>query len=121
MLDLLRRVNGVLPFLVPAQLRAARRFALADLMREEPLGPRWVGLPRGRQSWAAAAGARQAEVVRAAGVAVHGDVAALARPSPRGRGVRAEDSVAAAVRMIHRVERRVVATDGGPLSGGTGR
>ena len=119
MLDLLRRVNGVLPFLVPEEARAVRRDALADLMRTEPLGPRWVGLPRGRRSWVVAAGARQVETVRDAGVTVHGDLAALARPSRRGRGVRAEDTVAAAIRMIHRVERRAVATDGGPVGGGT--
>jgi hypothetical protein len=115
LLDLLRRVSDVLPFLLPEARRPAARTVLVTLMREERRGLRWIGLPRRRRGWARRHGVRLAGAVRDAGVPVHGDVEALASLSASARGLRAVDTVAAAVRMIHRIEE-----SGRPSSGSAG-
>jgi hypothetical protein len=119
LVDLLRRVDEVLPFLLPEDRRAGARAALSSLMREERHGPRWVGLPRTRRAWATRCGVRLTEAVRASGATVHGDLEVLASLSPSARGVRAVDTVAAAVRMIHRIEESGPGT--GSAGGGTSK
>jgi hypothetical protein len=120
LLDLLRRVNEVLPFQVPEGSRTRARDTLASLMLQEQHGPRSIGVPRGRRAWARRRGVRLVEAVMASGVAVHGDLDTLPALTPSGRGLRAVDTVAAAVRMIHRIEQT-----GGPRASsageGTGR
>ena len=120
LLDLLRRVDQVLPFLLPEDRRPAARAALSALLGEESHGPRWIGLPRRRRGWAARRGVRLVEAVRDSGVTVHGELEALTSLAPAARGVRAVDTVAAAVRMIHRIEDSR-APRAGSAGGGTGR
>ena len=115
LLDLLRRVDQVLPFLLSEERRPLARAALAALIAQEDHGPRWLGLPRPRRSWATRHGVRLVEVVRESGVTVHGDLEALSSLSPSARGMRAVDTVAAAVRMIHRIE-----DSGAPGAGSAG-
>ena len=117
--DLLRRVNDVLPFLLPEEGQERARRALVSLLREEGHGPRRVGLPRGRRQWAARSAERLIDAVRASGVTVHGDLHALASHAPSARGVRAVDTLAAAVRMIQRIEQTGPRT--GSAGEGTGR
>jgi hypothetical protein len=89
-------------------------------LAEEHHGPQWIGLPRRRRGWAARRGVRLIEAVRESGVVVHGELEALASLAPAARGVRAVDTVAAAVRMIHRIEdSRAPRT--GAAGEGTGR
>lgn len=115
LLDLLRRVDEVLPFHLAEDRRTDARLGLARLMVREPHGPRWVGLPRSRRAWAGRRGEHLLRTVVQSGVTVHGVPALLTSLSPSAVGIRAVDTVAAAVRMIHRIEE-----SGGPRTGTTG-
>jgi hypothetical protein len=106
--DVLRRVNAVLPFLLPGEQAPARRTALARLMQQEQVGPRRLTMPEARRRWAARAAAAVAEELHGRGCTVHGDLGVLGRDvEGPDRRLRAGELATATVRMIHRVEERL--------------
>ena len=105
-LDVLRRVNAVLPFLGQDQ-RDQRRAALVSLAAatapEDARGVR-LRLPPARAAWAAATGVRLEEEVRRAGVVVPGDRTPLSEPDDAGERLRGADVLTAMLRMIRRAD-----------------
>jgi hypothetical protein len=114
---LLRRVNRVLPFVVPQGEVQRRRAMLVEQLRadaqpwEPALGPERLAVPADVREWVSAATGRVAGELAAAGVWIHDDPADLLScegGSPgMGGGALRSDVVTAAVRMIHRVGRVV--------------
>jgi hypothetical protein len=114
---LLRRVNRVLPFVVPQGEVERRRALLVEQLRadappwEPALGPERLAVPADVRAWVSAAAARVAAELPDAGVRLHADPADLlsceAGTPDVGGGALRSDVVTAAVRMIHRVGRVV--------------
>jgi hypothetical protein len=110
----LRRLNEVLPFLVDEPGRSDRRSRLVRLMSRERLGPDVVTVPAEQRDWLASTAARMADGLASSGCTVHGDLALLGAPEPRGAArVGPGEVLAALVRMIHRVDAEAAPGQGG--------
>lgn len=114
--DLLRRVNAVLPFVVPdPEDLVARRAALVGLMSGESQAAPGPAVPVPHRGWAAGTAVATAAAVATLGCRVYGDPGALRAADPPSTPVRlvAADLAGAAVRMIHRVDDVVEQGTGG--------
>lgn len=112
--DALRRVNVVLPFVCAQADRPPRRTALLRLVRGAD-GRRdpWA-FPEPQRGWAEANAGRIVDALTRAGCVVHGDLEALrSLGAPSNRRVGEGEVLDAMVRMIHRVDAE--------LGGGSGR
>ncbi len=125
LVEVLRRVNAVLPFVVAGEAgQAARRRSLVALMRDEPLGPALLGVPEESAGWVAAQARAIEDGLRSRGCTLHGDLAVLhaADPADASARPRRRRLVGACVRMIHRVDGAVgPGRPTGPMSSGGGR
>lgn len=118
-LEVLRRVNVVLPFVCPAAGRDARRKALVGLLQEMDARPDPVDLPARRRSWADATAARLVAALERSGCVVHGELAPLSTTGPAtDRRLGSDEVLDAMIRMIHRVDAELV---GGRRDGRGGR
>lgn len=118
-LEVLRRVNVVLPFVCPAAERDARRKALVGLLQEMDGRADPVDLPARRRSWADATAARLEAALERSGCVVHGELGPLSRTGPgTDRRLGSEEVLDAMVRMIHRIDAELV---GGRRDGRGGR
>lgn len=107
--DVLRRVNVVLPFVCPEPDQAARRAALVELLAEVDEPRRPVDLPRGQRDWADAEAGRLVEALQQGGGPVHGELDTLrtvGRATDRRLG--GGEVLDVMVRMIHRVDAVLV-------------
>jgi hypothetical protein len=105
--DVLRRVNTVLPFLVDDRDRPARAAALVTLMRREHPGGTRIEVPRAHRPWVIATGVRLARAVEGTGCQVHGDLAELCRLQRSGEHLRPHRVLDEMVRMIRRADETV--------------
>ena len=104
-LDVLRRVNVVLPFVCPPDDRQPRRTALVELLRTDEGRPEPADPPHGQRPWLEAAAGRLVDALEESGCPVHGDLDALRTLTPAaGRRVGGAEVLDAMVRMIHRVD-----------------
>jgi hypothetical protein len=113
-LDVLRRVNVVLPFVSPPDDRAPRRAALVELLRQEEgqLDP--ADVPDEQRPWLADVAARLVDAVAESGCTVHGELGRLGTIAPAsGRRVSDAEVVDTMVRMIHRADAELVAARDG--------
>ncbi len=118
LVDVLRRVNVVLPFVCPQDERDPRRTALVQLMREETGRPDPPDLPDPRRAWTSTAAARLVDALQDTGCRVHGDLDVVRRLGlPVGRRVGEAEVLDAMIRMIHRVDGAL----GGRRNGRGGR
>jgi hypothetical protein len=109
-LDVLRRVNVVLPFVSAPDDRAPRRTALVELLRLEDGGSDPADVPEEQRSWLTAAASRLVDAVAETGCEVHGDLDRLRTLAPAsGRRVGGAEVLDAMVRMIHRADAELVA------------
>jgi hypothetical protein len=112
-LDVLRRVNVVLPFVSGRDERAAHRTALVQLLRQEDGRGEPADVPEEQRSWLAATASRLVDAVAGTGCTVHGDLERLAGLAPAsGRRVGNAEVLDAMVRMIHRADTQIVAATG---------
>ena len=103
--DVLRRVNVVLPFVCPETDRAPRRTALVGLAREISAHPGPVDLPKQRRRWAGSTASRLVDALAETGCVRHGDFEALRTTGPAtDRRLGGGEVLDAMVRMIHRVD-----------------
>ena len=113
-LDVVRRINGVLPFLLPAPEQAARRARLVALL-DRSEHPVRLEVPSRDRAWVAACGERLEQGIRLSGCPVHGEPAAVTDPAAATGGrLRGEDVLRSMVRMIHRVDAATAPVGGGP-------
>jgi hypothetical protein len=110
LVDTLRRVNTVLPFLLAPRRRAAQRRALLGVMledvRETTRSPVVPGLPPAARAWAEAAGWQLAERLAATGAVLHGEPGLLVGTGG-GPPLREAHVLDTMLRMIHRVDAQV--------------
>lgn len=108
--DVLRRVNVVLPFVSPPADRAPRRTALVALMRGAEGDPEPPDLPKRERAWAARTGSRLVDALVESGCVRHGDLDAVRAIGPRtNRRLGGPEVLESMVRMIHRVDAALVA------------
>ena len=104
-LDVLRRVNVVLPFVCPRDERAPRRTTLVGLLRADEGRPDPADPPPEQRAWLEATADRLAAALEASGCPVHGDLDLLRTLTPAtGRRVGGAEVLDAMIRMIHRVD-----------------
>lgn len=117
-LDVLRRLNGVLPFLVAGPEQDAARARLISLLgdaSEVATRPARLEVPARRRAWVRTTGGRLEQRLREAGCTVHGDLAVLHEAgAANGVRLRAGEVLEATLRMIHRVDAATAPAGGGP-------
>ena len=107
--DVLRRVNMVLPFVCPPADLPARLTTLVGLAREVEGRREPVDLPKRHRGWADATASGLVDALLESGCARHGDLEALRTTGPAtGRALAGPEVLDAMVRMIHRVDAALV-------------
>lgn len=103
--EVLRRVNVVLPFVSSSTEKQPRLTALVRLARQESAAPEPPDLPQRHRDWLGASAERIADALHDSGCLLHGDVDSLRTLSaPTGRRVDGGEVLDVMVRMIHRVD-----------------
>jgi hypothetical protein len=119
--DAVRRVNVVLPFVCPTDQCAPRRTALLGLVRGTEGQTAPPELPERRRRWATKTAGRLVDALEGSGCRVHGELSALRTVTPStGRRIGPEEVLEAMVGMIHRVDE-ASATTAGTRAGGRRR
>jgi hypothetical protein len=108
--DVLRRVNVVLPFVSQPADRAPRRTALVALLRDLEGDPEPPDLPKRERAWVARTANRLVDTLADSGCPRHGDLDAARAIGPRtNRRLGGPEVLESMVRMIHRVDAALVA------------
>ena len=106
--DVIRRVNVVLPFVCPSPDRTRRLAALVELARGEPARREPPDPPRRVLPWVGATTNAIADTLAATRCPVHGDLDTLRRVAPpTGRRIDGREVLDVMVRLIHRADAEV--------------